>query len=60
MPDRPRIEVADVIRLAEVSASYGVPYVYPDEVRRMLAKMGFELAESESSSAVSVKGGDDK
>jgi ketopantoate hydroxymethyltransferase len=55
MPDRPKIEVADVIRLAEVSASYGISYVHPEEVRRMLAKMGFELAESESSSVVSVK-----
>ena len=58
IPERPKIEVADVVRLAEVSASYGVPYLRPEEVRRMLAKMGFELAESGQSFNVNLKGGE--
>ena len=45
MPERPEIELADMIRLAEISASTGVQYVRPDEVRKILVKMGFELTE---------------
>lgn len=38
---KPKIE--DVIRLAEISAQTGVPYITPDDVRNMLGKMGFEF-----------------
>jgi len=44
LPERPQISAADVVRLAEVSAQHGVQYVRPEEVRRMLIKMGFDLA----------------
>jgi len=43
VPERPQISAADIVRLAEVSAQYGVQYVRPEEVRRMLVKMGFDL-----------------
>jgi len=43
VPERPQINAADVVKLAEVSAQLNVPYVSPQEVRRMLVKMGFEL-----------------
>lgn len=45
LPERPEVSVADVVRLAEVSTTSGVQYLHPDEVRRMLVKMGFELSE---------------
>ena len=45
MPETPEIEVADIVKLAEVSATSGIRYVRPDEVRKMLVKMGFELTE---------------
>jgi hypothetical protein len=45
LPERPEVSVADVVRLAEVSATSGVQYLHPDEVRKMLVKMGFELSE---------------
>jgi len=47
MPETPEIELADVVRLAEISATTGVQYMRPDEVRRILVKMGFELTEPE-------------
>ena len=47
MPETPEIELADVVRLAEISATTGVQYVRPDEVRKILIKMGFELTESD-------------
>jgi hypothetical protein len=43
LPERPQISAADVVRLAEVSAQYGVQYVRPEEVRRILVKMGFDI-----------------
>jgi len=43
MPETPEIELADVIKLAEISATTPVQYVRPDEVRKILVKMGFEL-----------------
>jgi len=46
-PERPKISAADVVRLAEVSAQYGVQYVRPEEVRRMLVKIGFDLSMEE-------------
>lgn len=47
MPETPEIELADVVRLAEISATTEVQYVRPDEVRKILVKMGFELTEPE-------------
>jgi transposase len=43
MAEKPEIELADVVRLAEISATTGVQYVRPDEVRKMLVRIGFEL-----------------
>ena len=48
MPETPKVDLADVVRLAEVSANTGVQYVRPDEVRKILIKMGFELTEPET------------
>ena len=45
MPETPEIEVADIVKLAEISATSGIRYVRPDEVRKMLVKIGFELTE---------------
>ena len=45
MPETPEIELEDVVRLAEISATTGVQYVRSDEVRKILVKMGFELTE---------------
>ncbi len=45
LPERPEVSVADVVRLAEVSATSGVQYLHPEEVRKMLVKMGFEITE---------------
>ena len=47
MPETPEIELEDVVRLAEISATSNVQYVRPDEVRKILVKMGFELTEPE-------------
>ncbi len=44
----PEIELEDVVRLAEISATTGVQYVRPDEVRKILIKMGFELTEPDT------------
>jgi hypothetical protein len=46
LPERPEVSVADVVRLAEVSATSGIQYLRPEEVRKMLVKMGFDLTES--------------
>jgi len=48
MPETPEIELADVVRLAEISATTGIEYVRPDEVRKILVKMGFELTEPDT------------
>jgi len=45
MPETPEIEIADIVKLAEISATSGIQYVRPDEVRKMLVKIGFELTE---------------
>jgi hypothetical protein len=45
--EMPEIELADVVKLAEISATTGVQYVRPDEIRKILVKMGFELTEPE-------------
>ncbi|UCE15443.1 MAG: hypothetical protein JSV12_06085 [Candidatus Bathyarchaeota archaeon] len=47
IPETPEITLAEVIRLSEISANTGVQYIRPDEVRKILVKMGFELTESE-------------
>jgi hypothetical protein len=48
LPEHPQISAADIVRLAEVSAQYGVQYIRPEEVRRMLIKMGFDLTMEEA------------
>jgi len=48
LPERPQISAADVVRLAEVSAQYGVQFIRAEEVRRMLIKMGFDLTIDEN------------
>jgi len=48
VPQRPQIGAADIVKLAEVSAQSGVQYVRPEEVRRMLVKMGFDLTIEEA------------
>jgi hypothetical protein len=45
MPETPEIKVVDILKLAEISATSGIQYVRPDEVRKMLVKIGFELTE---------------
>jgi len=47
LPEKPEINLADIVRLAEVSATSGVQYIRPEEVRNMLAKIGFELTETQ-------------
>jgi hypothetical protein len=47
MPKEPEIELEDVVKLAKISATTRVQYVRPDEVRKILVKMGFELTEPE-------------
>jgi len=48
VPERSQISASDIVKLAEVSAQYGVQYVRPEEVRRMLIKMGFDLIMEEA------------
>ncbi len=43
LPEKPSINIADIVRLAEISATSGVQYIRPEEVRNMLVKIGFEL-----------------
>ena len=47
MEEKPEIKLEDIVRLAEISATTGIQYVRPDEVREMLIKMGVELTEPE-------------
>jgi hypothetical protein len=47
MPETSEIETADLLRLAEISATTRIQYVRSDEVRKILVKMGFELTEPE-------------
>jgi hypothetical protein len=47
MPETYEIKAADLLKRAEISATTRVQYVRPDEVRKILVKMGFELTESE-------------
>jgi len=49
LPERPKVGAGDVVRLAEVSAQFGVRYVSVEEVRRMLVKLGFDLSQTLSS-----------
>lgn len=44
--EEPEIEVADLIRLAAVSGKYGIPYITPEELRKVLRKRGIEIEES--------------
>jgi len=45
--EKPEVKLEDLIKLAEISASSGVEYVRPEEVRKNLTKFGFELWEKE-------------
>jgi hypothetical protein len=45
--EKPEAKLEDIIRLAEISASHGVEYIRPEEVRKNLIKSGFELLEKE-------------
>jgi len=45
--EKPEVKLDDIIQLAEISASYGVEYIRPEEVRKNLVKSGFELWEKE-------------
>jgi len=47
MPETSEIETADLLKRAEISATTRVQYVRPDEVRKILVKMRFELTDSE-------------
>jgi hypothetical protein len=55
MPEMPEIELADLVKLAEISATTRVQYVRPDEVRKILVKMGFELSELEETGSEPVE-----
>lgn len=50
MLETPKVEVADIVKLAEVSATSGIQYVRSDEIRKMLVKIGFELTEPQQQS----------
>lgn len=54
MPETPEIELEDVVKLAEISATTRVQYVRPDEVREILVKMGFELTEPARASCLAT------
>jgi hypothetical protein len=47
MREEPEIELDDIIRLAEISATSGIQYIRADEVRKILVKLGFPLTEPE-------------
>jgi hypothetical protein len=48
MQETPKVEVNDILKLAEISAQYGVQYIRPEEVRKNLVKLGVELWEQEA------------
>ena len=43
--EKPEVQLKDLIRLAEISATSETSYVRPEEVRKNLIKAGFELWE---------------
>ena len=43
--EKPEVQLKDLIRLAEISATSETSYVRPEEVRKNLVKAGFELWE---------------
>jgi len=45
--EKPEVKLNDIIQLAEISASHGIEYIRPEEVRKNLVKSGFELWEKE-------------
>jgi len=51
MQEKPEIKLEDWIRLAEISAEYGIPYVRAGEVRKNLVKFGFELWEEKQATS---------
>ena len=48
MEKRPEIQLADLMKLAEISATTGAQYIRPEEIRKNLVKFGFELWEPQS------------
>jgi hypothetical protein len=57
MQKKPEIQLADLIKLAEISAATGVQYIRPEEIRKNLVKFGFELWEPKSDAAQNANGG---
>jgi len=57
MQKKPEIQLADLIKLAEISAATGVQYVRPEELRKNLVKFGFELWEPKSQTTQNASGG---
>jgi hypothetical protein len=57
MQKKPEIQLADLIKLAEISAATGVQYIRPEEIRKNLVKFGFELWEPKSDTAQNTNGG---
>jgi hypothetical protein len=45
-PETPELNIADIIKLAEISATTGVQYIRPEELRKNLTKFGVELWEA--------------
>ena len=43
--ERPELQFADIVTLAQISGQTGISYVTREEVRRMLRKFGFETQE---------------
>lgn len=64
MQKKPEIQLADLTKLAEISANMamqGIPvdrlYIRPEELRKNLVKFGFELWELKSDTTQNTKGG---
>jgi len=47
MREEPEIDLAQIVRLAEISATTGIQYIRPDEMRKFLSKIGVEVWEPE-------------
>ena len=54
-PETPELNLADIIRLAEISATTDVQYIRPEELRKNLTKFGVELWEKRGSGGENVK-----
>jgi hypothetical protein len=56
MQKKPEIQLADLTKLAEISATTGIQYIRPEEVRKNLVKFGFELWQEESKQETAQSG----